>query len=546
MRLTDAGLSFPPIVLALAVVAVLGTSITDLALALAFVFAPGFARYVRGQTLAIKEESFVEASTAVGSPPLRIVVTRVLPNVMTGLIVQIAIALGAALLAESSLAFLGLGPAPPAASWGAMLREAYDTTLFTHPWSLVPAGATIALTVLAFNTIGDGLRDTIAGTVVRTARVKGQARTKGQRGLTTVTPSAPRPRPEAAAPPSERALLEIRGLSIDYDTDAGPVSVVDDLSFDVPRRTIVGLVGESGCGKTVSTLAVLRLLDSPPARIVGGSVRFDGIELLDLDFAAMRQIRGRDISMVFQDPLASLDPAFTVESQLVEAIRLHDKVSRHAARERAVALLEQVHIPDPSNRMSAYPHQLSGGMRQRVMLAIALACHPRLLLADEPTTALDVTVQAQIVELLQELRDAEDLAVLFVTHDLALLSEFADAIVVMYAGQLVERANRHDLFSQPRHPYTAALLGSMPGAKREAAAAGLIGGQVPQAGHYPGGCRFHPRCAFAEDRCVSANVEVSPLGEGRETRCVRHDELILPGGSGVSGAELPAGPRRGG
>ena len=527
MRATDAGLAFPPLVLALAVVAVLGTSVNDTSLALAFVFAPGFARFVRGQTLAVKEESFVEASTSIGSPPIRIVIVRILPNVMTGLVVGIAIALGSALLAESGLAFLGLGPPPPSASWGDMLREAYNTALFTHPWSLVPAGLTIALSVLAFNTIGDSLRDTISGATTKTRRQRG---VKRQRGITAVARPAQPTTAEAETQANGRpALLEVRGLSIEFETEAGRVRVVEDVSFDVGAGKIVGLVGESGSGKTVSSLAVLRLLPSPPAQIVGGSIRFNGRDLLDMDFDELRRIRGRDISMVFQDPLASLDPSFTIGYQLQEAIRLHEKVGRAAARDRAAKLLESVHIPDPAQRLSVYPHQLSGGMRQRVMIAMALSCNPRLLIADEPTTALDVTVQAQIVELLNELREKEDLAVLFVTHDLALISELSDEVAVMYAGQVVEHAATADLFARPRHPYTAALLAASPGIRGPADREALIAGQVPQADQFPSGCRFNPRCAYAEDSCRSEHIVLSPAGPDRQSRCRRLEELTLPG-----------------
>ena len=538
MRGADAGLAFPPLILALAVVAVLGSGVNDVALAFALVFAPGFARFIRGQTLAIKEESFVEASTSIGTPPTRIVVTRILPNVLTGLAVGIAIALGAALLTSSGLSFLGLGPPPPAPSWGAMLEEAYNTALFTHPWSLVPSGLVIAVTVLAFNTLGDAMRDTVSG-----ATTKGRRRhSRSQRGLTEVgQPAAPaRHGAEGDAVPA--ALLQVRGLCIEFDTESGPVRVVDEASFDVGRGKIVGLVGESGCGKTVSSLAVLRLLSSPPAHIVGGSIRFDGRELLDVDFAEMRHIRGRDIAMVFQDPLASLDPTFTIGSQLTEAIRLHERLSRSAARARAVELLKSVHIPDPARRLSAYPHQLSGGMRQRVMIAMALSCHPRLLIADEPTTALDVTIQAQIVELLHELCESQDLAVLFVTHDLALISELSDEIAVMYAGEVVEQAPTADLFARPRHPYTAALLAASPGARLAGERSALLAGSVPQAGRFPTGCRFHPRCAFAEDGCRSGPVAlevVGPDGDGdRSCRCRRSAELVLPGVGAATGTPV--------
>ena len=535
MRGADAGLAFPPLVLALAVVAVLGSGVNDISLAFAIVFAPGFARFIRGQTLAIKEEAFVEASTSIGTPPTRIVLSRILPNVLTGLAVGIAIALGAALLTSSGLSFLGLGPPPPAASWGSMLEEAYNTALFTHPWSLVPSGLVIALTVLAFNTLGDAMRDTVSGVTTK-ARHRG---TRTQRGLTAVSQPADGVRTADGQASELQALLEVRGLCIEFDGDEGPTRVVDEASFDVKRGQIVGLVGESGCGKTVSSLAILRLLSSPPARIVGGSIRFDGRELLDADFNEMRRIRGREISMVFQDPLASLDPSFTIGSQLMEAIRLHEKLSRSAARARAAELLQSVNIPDPARRLSAYPHQLSGGMRQRVMIAMALSCSPRLLIADEPTTALDVTIQAQIVELLQELRAEMDLAVLFVTHDLALISELSDEIAVMYAGEVVEQAQTAELFARPRHPYTAALLAASPGAGSTDGRAALLTGHVPQAGQFPAGCRFHPRCAFAEDACRGEALPLTVVGDGHQSRCRRADELALPGV--VSAAVPPVG-----
>ncbi len=539
MRGADAGMAFPPLVLALAVVAVLGPSVNNLSIALALTFSPGFARFIRGQTLAIKEESFVEASTSIGSPPLRIVIIRILPNVLTGLVVGIAIAFGAALLAESALSFLGLGPPPPAASWGSMLQEAYATSLFTHPWSLVPAGAAIALTVLAFNTLGDAMRDALSGALAPTRRRRHGVRrlhAKRQLGVTVVE----RPNRSAGGAAAqldvtrsnaetEVPLLEVRGVSIDFDADTGPVRVVDDVSFEVAAGRIVGLVGESGCGKTVSSLAVLRLLSSPPARIVGGSIRFNGNDLLNADFEELRQVRGRDIAMIFQDPLASLDPSFTVGYQLTEAVRLHEKVSRSAARERAMQLFESVHIPDAAQRLSSYPHQLSGGMRQRVMIAMALSCHPRLLIADEPTTALDVTVQAQIVELLHELRQTENLAVLFITHDLSLVSELSDEIVVMYAGQVVEQSPTAELFSHPRHPYTAALLAAQPGIGEASGRISYLTGQVPQAGEFPAGCRFHPRCPYAEERCSQDAVAIEMVGEGRQSRCLRESELDLPG-----------------
>jgi peptide/nickel transport system permease protein len=519
MRLMDAGLAFPPLVLALAVVAVLGSGVDNAAIALALVFIPGFARFIRAQTLAIKEEAFVDASRSIGSKAPRIAIVRVLPNVMTTLIVQIALSLGAALLAESALSFLGLGVQPPDASWGAMLREAYDTSLFTSPWTLVPSGLAIALTVLSFNTIGDGLRDSLTGAV---SSRRSRRRTR-QRGLTTVDATGRTPGPVAAP-----ALLEVRDLRVEMATDGGDITIVEGVSFDVGAGRIVGLLGESGCGKSVTSMAILRLLSSPPARITAGSIRLDGRELLDLSFEEMRRIRGNEIAMVFQDPLASLDPTFTIGSQMVEAIRLHEKVSKADAHQRAEELLAKVHIPDPGHCLRSYPHQLSGGMRQRVMIAMALSCHPRLLVADEPTTALDVTIQAQIVELLRELRDSENLAVLFVTHDLELVSELCDEITVMYAGQVVEQGATADVFRAPHHPYTAALLASSPGAP-EATRASALPGHVPTPGQFPAGCRFHPRCVHATSECTTDRVKLELVDGARRTRCVRHAEVVLRG-----------------
>ena len=528
MRGADAGLSFPPLILALAVVAVLGSGVNDVALAFALVFSPASPASSGARRWPSRRNPSSRRRRRSVRRPRRIVLARILPNVLTGLVVGIAIALGAASLTSSGLSFLGLGPPPPAASWGSMLEEAYNTALFTHPWSLVPSGLVIAVTVLAFNTLGDAMRDTVSG-----ATTKGRSRHgRTQRGLTAVSQPAGAVRAAAAVVvdgdgdgteggATTTALLEVRGLCIEFDTEADPVRVVDEASFEVGRGKIVGLVGESGCGKTVSSLAILRLLASPPAHIVGGSIRFDGRELLDADFNEMRQIRGRDIAMVFQDPLASLDPTFTIGSQLLEAMRLHEKLSRAAARARAVELLRSVHIPDPARRLSAYPHQLSGGMRQRVMIAMALSCYPRLLIADEPTTALDVTIQAQIVELLHELCESQDLSVLFVTHDLALISELSDEIAVMYAGEVVEQAPTAELFARPRHPYTAALLAASPGAVACDGRSALLDGAVPQAGLFPAGCRFHPRCAFAEDDCRHEPIALEVLDGERRSRCRR-------------------------
>jgi oligopeptide/dipeptide ABC transporter ATP-binding protein len=300
------------------------------------------------------------------------------------------------------------------------------------------------------------------------------------------------------------------------------------VSLAIRPGETVGLVGESGSGKTVTSQSVMRLVPSPPGQIVAGNIFFEGRDLLGLSFKQMRELRGTKISMVFQDPMTSLDPTFTVGSLLLEAQTLHGGVSRKQARTRAIELLDLVGIPAPEARLRQYPHQLSGGLRQRVMIAVALANEPQLLIADEPSTALDVTIQAQILELLKELQRELGMAVLFVTHDLGVIADLCDRVAVMYAGQIVEQASVHDLFEHPKHPYTAGLLGAMPQVGLLGERLTVIRGQVPLPHQMPPGCRFAARCDHALDACRAAPVTLT-TNAVREVRCVRSTELELRG-----------------
>ena len=313
------------------------------------------------------------------------------------------------------------------------------------------------------------------------------------------------------------ALLEVRDLVIGFDTDEWLVRAIDGVSFSVPEGTTLGVVGESGCGKSVTALSILRLLPSPPGRVLGGEVRFDGRDLLTLAERAMRDIRGNEISMIFQEPMTSLNPVYTVGRQIAEVLRLHRGLGRKEARARAIEALSLVGIPAPEQRIDAYPHTLSGGMRQRVMIAMALACEPRLLIADEPTTALDVTIQAQILDLLRSLQRELGMSVMFITHDLGVVAELASEVVVMYAGKVVERASTTQLFAAPRHPYTRGLLRSLPGAVAGGAhrrRLATIPGMVPKLTELPSGCRFRDRCDVAIPRCaVEEPALLPPPGE---------------------------------
>jgi peptide/nickel transport system ATP-binding protein len=319
-------------------------------------------------------------------------------------------------------------------------------------------------------------------------------------------------------------LLRIEDLRVAFPAPgggSGVVEAVSGVSFTVSAEQTVAVVGESGSGKSVTALAVLRLLDG--GRISGGRVLWDGRDLATLDVRGMRRIRGDEIAMIFQDPMTSLDPLYTVGYQVVEAIRLHRRISKRAARERAVELLDQVGIPDARSRVDAYPHQLSGGQRQRVMIAIALACSPRLLIADEPTTALDVTIEAQVLELLREVQREYRTALLLVTHDMGVVAETADWVVVYYAGQVVEQGPTAQVLADPQHPYTAALLAAVPTPTTDKAQPlPAIPGAVPGLRNMPSGCRFHPRCPRAWDECARVEPNLYALGGGRVSRCLLH------------------------
>ena len=314
-------------------------------------------------------------------------------------------------------------------------------------------------------------------------------------------------------------LLAVDDLVTTFSTEEGLVTPVDGVSFTVEQGETVGVVGESGCGKSVTSLSILRLVPSPPGRIAQGRILFEGQDLLTLSEREMRAIRGRDIAMIFQEPMTSLNPVFTCGDQILEALRRHQKVSATEARDQALELLHLVGIPLPEQRLGAYPHQLSGGMRQRIMIAMALCCHPRLLIADEPTTALDVTIQAQILDLLRHLKKQLSMAVLLITHDLGVVAETAERVVVMYAGKVVEEAPVRTLFHTPRHPYTEGLLRSIPRLDERRESLPVIEGMVPNLLDLPSGCRFHPRCPRAERRCREEAPALRSLGEGHRVAC---------------------------
>jgi peptide/nickel transport system ATP-binding protein len=327
----------------------------------------------------------------------------------------------------------------------------------------------------------------------------------------------------AATGAGNGALLDIRGLKTHFATDDGVVQAVDGVDISIARGETVGVVGESGCGKTVTALSVLKLIASPPGRIAAGEILWQGRDLVPLDAAGMSEIRSKEIAIVFQEPMTSLNPVYTVGQQIAETVRLHEGLSRRAAMEKAVEMLKLVHIPNAQKRVDDYPHQFSGGMRQRVMIAMALSCNPKLLIADEPTTALDVTIQAQILDLLQEMKARFGMAIMLITHAMGVVAETAQRVVVMYAGKVVEEAGVGQLFETPLHPYTQGLIRSIPRVDKAAVRKTrleAIAGVVPSLLKPPVGCRFAPRCRFAKDACREATPPLREVAPGHKVACV--------------------------
>ena len=321
-------------------------------------------------------------------------------------------------------------------------------------------------------------------------------------------------------------LLEVKNLQTYFFTQEGVVKAVDGATYDLEQGETLGLVGESGCGKSVSALSVMRLIPDPPGRTVGGEIIFEGRDLLKLSNSEMRRIRGKDISMVFQEPMTSLNPVLSVERQLTESLELHLRMKKAEARQEAVRRLEQVGIPDPERRIKQYPHQFSGGMRQRVMIAMALSCNPKLIIADEPTTALDVTIQAQILELMKNLSLEYGVSLIIITHNLGVVARYADRVNIMYAGKIIERGSANEIYRNPRHPYAMGLLNSVPRLdlpRREKLSP--IEGQPPDLVNLPVGCSFRPRCRFAIDRCAEEIPELRPVNDGHTSACFVADTL---------------------
>lgn len=324
---------------------------------------------------------------------------------------------------------------------------------------------------------------------------------------------------------NKEALVEVKKLKTYFYTEEGVVKAVDGVDYEIYPGETLGIVGESGCGKSVTSLSIMRLVESPPGKIEGGEINFHGQDLTKLSEKEMRKIRGNDISMIFQEPMTSLNPVYTVGDQIMEAIMLHKGVDRKEAKRQAIDMLQKVGIPLPEQRVDEYPHQLSGGMRQRVMIAMALSCDPQLLIADEPTTALDVTIQAQILELMNSLKESYGMSIMMITHDLGVIAEVSDRVAVMYAGKVVEYTDVNTLFEDPKHPYTWGLMNSIPKLDKDVDRLEAIPGSVPSPLNFPEGCKFNTRCPLAEGKCYDQEPPLEDAAEGHKVRCWRYKDL---------------------
>ncbi|WP_375691360.1 dipeptide/oligopeptide/nickel ABC transporter permease/ATP-binding protein [Pseudooceanicola sp. LIPI14-2-Ac024] len=505
MRGIDMLMAFPYILLALAIVAALGPGLFNALIAVAVVNIPFFARNIRGVTVGIAHKEFVDAAQLAGLSHTRIILSEILPNVIPVIVIAMSTTIGWMILETAGLSFLGLGSQPPQADLGSMLGEA-RSALITNPHTSIVPGVMILLIVMGINLLGDGVRDALDPRLRSGALTRPMAATVVER------------QSELPAPHAE-GVLTMTDLETRFHVGERVYKAVNKVSLHVAPGECLGVIGESGSGKSVTALSVMGLVASPPGVIVGGSVRYKDTELIGAKYDRLRSLRGDRVAYIFQDPLATLHPLYKVGDQLVEAIQVHHKIGNKEAWARAVDLLKQVRIPNAESRAQSYPHEMSGGMRQRVGIAMALANDPDVIIADEPTTALDVTVQAQILSLLNDLRRERGLAIIFITHDFGVVAQLCDRVAVMYAGRIVEEGPTHDILQSPAHPYTKRLIACVPELGEGRRRLEAIPGLPPAVDRLEPGCAFAPRCLKKQATCVTQEIALERFGN-RAVRCI--------------------------
>ena len=509
MRSVDILMAFPYILLALAIVAALGPGLMNALIAVAVVNIPFFARNVRGVAVTLAQADFIQSARLSGRSDISILVFELLPNVASVIIIAFSTTVGWMILETAGLSFLGLGSQPPQADLGSMLGEG-RAALITNPHTSIIPGIMIFLIVMGINLLGDGIRDALDPRLAKGQLEKPSPLTRVDDGLIQSPP---------IVSTASKAVMDVNHLSTNFEVSEVVNKAVRDVSFSINSGECLGLVGESGSGKSVTALSLTRLVASPPGVVVSGSVRISDQELISLPYEGIRAIRGRRVAYIFQDPLTSLHPLHRIGHQLTEAMSTHSRGADSVFVERAKNLLSEVRIPNPERVMDAYPHELSGGMRQRIGISMALANDPDLIIADEPTTALDVTVQAQILAILNDLRQQRGLSILFISHDLNVMAQICDRVAVMYAGEIVEMGRAPDILEHPKHPYTAALLACSPQIGQGRQSLQPIMG-MPPTGHEPlNACAFANRCSRVQPVCQQQPVEIIDM-DSQLVRCL--------------------------
>ncbi|GGA48563.1 dipeptide/oligopeptide/nickel ABC transporter permease/ATP-binding protein [Pelagibacterium lentulum] len=503
--------SVPAIAVLLAVLAVFEGNIHAAMILFGVLASAAMFRVVRAATMSISEERYVLAARLAGVGTWTILWRHLARRLRSVLMVQSAIVVALAIVNQVGLSFLGLGSKPPAPTWGSVLMDG-AAVLFTDTWMIIPPVVMISITILAVMVVGDAFQDAATTRIGRGSPIRPSVRYMPGAGARFGT----------VAISNQQPLVEVSGLSIGIGGRGTPLWLIQDVSFSVRHGEIVGLVGESGAGKSVAARAILNMF--PNGSVVEGTIRYAGREVVP----PARGVPSPRIGYISQQPMAALDPAFTIGNQLCEAIALHDGARRGKEREKAMELLDLVQIREPSKVLELYPHQISGGMAQRVAIAIALSGNPQLLVADEPTTALDVTVQLEILNLLKALQQQKGLAILLVTHDWGVVARMCERVITFYAGEIVESAGVSDIFFDPRHPYTRALRAADPHGQRGVERLPVIAGQVPPPGKRPSGCNFQARCQFGIARCALKPIELETYGDDRHVRCIRLNELKVP------------------
>ncbi|WP_422758544.1 dipeptide/oligopeptide/nickel ABC transporter permease/ATP-binding protein [Paenarthrobacter sp. C1] len=502
--IVNIAVAFPGLLLALFFAVIFGVGTTGAVLAIGFAMAPGFARLTQTMSAAIAGRDFISAARTAGVSRLRILVRHVLPNIAEPLIVNATVAAGGALLAFAGLSFLGIGVQLPAFDWGRMLSEGLNR-IYINPAAAFGPAAAVVIAGLAFNLLGESAASVAGGRVA-------------------IRRSAFLPLPTTHAVPTESTestdtILSIENLRISYPTHSGPVHPVRGVSFEIRVGEALGVVGESGSGKSLTALAASRLIE-PPGVVTADRLEFNGVQILTAPEKTVRRLLGTSMAMVFQDPLTSFNPARRIGSQLAEAAQEHQVMSRRNAMERAVERLQAVRVPAAARRAEQYPHEFSGGMRQRAMIAMGLMNSPKLIIADEPTTALDVTVQRQVLRLLNRVRTETNAAILLISHDIAVVSQSCERVLVMYAGRIVEDLPTAELYTGARHPYTRALLEVVPDLDTDRGQPlGVIPGRPPAPGEVSPGCAFAARCPLATAQCLESDPELAIHSDKHRVAC---------------------------